>query len=163
MLSPNEFTVGHLGAATSGLTLILPRGQYDQTILVTQSYGPPYAIFLREESFEGFECTGNDAWGGIIIPNVSIEMDETSIFDPQLLTAPLGTLVRRSTKLEIVTQATGRFRQAVKTPLIVGLDACPESMAAGFRRWAVYIGDGKTKRELIRVDLTNQSDGSKAR
>ena len=83
MLLPAEFSVAYIGDATAGLTLILPRDHYDEPILVTCASGSPYAIFLGQNKFAGFECTNNNSFGGILIPNVSIEINEDSIFDAE--------------------------------------------------------------------------------
>jgi hypothetical protein len=157
MFSPAEFSVGCVGDATTGLTLVLPRSQYENAILVTQASGSPYAIFLSEDhQFAGFECANNDSWRGILIPNVTIELDEESIFDAENMHVPLGALVRRGTQLDMVTRVDSNFPRPVKTPIIVDLPLCRQNMAAGFTKWRIFLGEGMRKRELKCVELGNK-------
>jgi hypothetical protein len=157
MLSPGEFSVGCIGDVTTGLVLVLPRNRYEYPMLVTHASGPPYAIFLAgQHQFAGFECTDNDAWKGILIPNVSIEIDENSIFDAEYLSSRLGALVRSGTQLDMVTRANRAFHLEVRTPLIAGLPPCRQNMAAGFSKWRIFLGEGTTKRELTRVESNSQ-------
>lgn len=153
MLLPAEFSVAYIGDATAGLTLILPRDHYDEPILVTCASGSPYAIFLGQNQFAGFECTNNNSFGGILIPNVSIEINEDSIFDAENRQPPLGALVRRGTQIDLITRTESGFRRPIKTPLIVGLPPCSQTMAAGFTKWQIFIGEGIMKRELRRIEI----------
>lgn len=157
MLSPGEFSVGCIGDVATSLSLVLPRGRYEEPMLVTHASGSPYAIFLAgQHQFLGFECSGNDSWKGILIPNVTIEVDEDSIFDAEDIHSPAGTLVRKNTQLYLVTKGDGGFRGAIRTPLIVDLPSCRQSMAAGFTRWRIFLGEGTTKRELKRIEIGAQ-------
>jgi hypothetical protein len=124
-------------------------------MLVTHASGSPYAVFLTgQHEFAGFECSGSDSWKGLLIPNVSIEVDEDSIFDAEDIHSPLGALVRKHTQLYIVTRTDAGFRRPMKTPLIGGLPPCRENMAAGFTKWRIFLGEGTTKRELKRVEIS---------
>jgi hypothetical protein len=157
MLSPGDFSVGCIGDVTTSLTLVMPRGHYEHPMLVTQASGSPYAVFLAGEyRFLGFECGNNDSWKGILIPNVTIEMDDESIFEAEDLHSPFGALVRRGTQLDVVTRTDGGFPRPVKKPLIVGLPPCRLNMAAGFTRWRICLGEGTRKRELKRVDSSSK-------
>ncbi len=79
MLTASEFTVGSIGQATP-LSLVLPRHDHEETILIAQCQSGPAAFFLSErERFKWFESSGNNHWHGLIIPNVRIEVDESSI------------------------------------------------------------------------------------
>jgi hypothetical protein len=149
MLSPDEFSVGSIGDVTAELTLVLPRGGRECPMLVTKAPGAPHAVFLSGQfEFMSFECTNNDAWGGILIPNVTIEVDEQSITD----SAPLGALIRLATRLDAITRPDGGFPRPVKTPLVVGLPSCREGSAARFAKWRVVLGEGIKKRELISIE-----------
>jgi hypothetical protein len=113
MLSPEEFSVGCIGDATTSLTLVLPRGRYEYPMLITQALGSPYAIFLaRQHQFAGFECTNNDSWNGILIPNVRLEIDEESMFDAGYVHSPLGALVRRDLQLDMIIRVGCGFPRA---------------------------------------------------
>ena len=43
--------------------------------------------------------SGNNHWHGLITPNVRIEVDEASIFDPGRTEAKPGTVIRHGTQL----------------------------------------------------------------
>jgi hypothetical protein len=153
MLSPAEFSVGCLGDA-SGLTLVLPRGKYDCTAIVSQAGGPSMAVFLEGQfQFSTFDCTGNTAWKGVLIPNVTLEVDETSAEESA---GPLGALVRRDTQLMIRTKSERGIGAGV-TPLLTNLPPGHQGMAAAFTRWRIVIGEGVDRRELKIIDVSRQN------
>lgn len=157
MLSPGEFSVGCIEDAKTSLTLALPRGRYEEPMLVTRASGSPYAIFLAgQHQFVGFECSNNDSWKGILIPNVYIEIDEDTIFDAENISSPLGALVRQNSQLYMLTRTDGRLWGSTKTPIIGDLPPCRQEMAAGFTKWRICLGEGATKRELRRVEIGAQ-------
>ena len=89
MLSPSEFTVGKIGNAKP-LSLILPTSKYEETLLVGQLDDLPTAVFLSgQHKSMFFKTEGNESWGGLIIPSVRIEIDETSFVDEYSSEAPL--------------------------------------------------------------------------
>jgi hypothetical protein len=154
MLSPAEFFVGSLGDA-SGLTLVLPRGKYDCTAIVSQAGGTAMVVFLEGQfRFSCFDCTGNDAWKGVLIPNVRLEVDETSAEEDG---GPLGALVRRDTRLVIRTKSEHGVGAGV-TPLLTNLTPGHQGMVAAFTRWCIVIGEGVDKRELKTVDVSRQNN-----
>jgi hypothetical protein len=144
MLSPHEFSIGHLSDATAGLTLVLPRGQHDIAFLIAGSDTSKIAVALEgDHRFLSFDCSGNTSRSGVVIPNVTVEVDETSVTD----SAPLGVLVRAGTTLAIKTkQHGGMGNQTV--PVAADLTPCADTLIARFSRWRVVIGDGLSKREL---------------
>ncbi|WP_445219747.1 hypothetical protein ACKWRH_06205 [Bradyrhizobium sp. Pa8] len=151
MLSPNEFSVGHIGAAAS-LTLVLPADRYDHLLLVTTAHDEPTAIFLDDRhQFEAFGCQGNIHYKGILVPNVRIEVDETSVFDVSRNWAELGTVVRKDDGLFIST-GTDRFGGNQLIALQRNLVACDANAAIGFTRWQIVIGEGPCKRTLRIID-----------
>lgn len=159
MLLPGEFTVGCIGDVATDLTLVLPRGRYEESMLITHASGSPYAIFLTgQHQFVSFGCGGNDSWNGVLIPNVSIEVDESSIFNVRDIRTPLGALIRERTQLSLVTRTDAGFWGSVKTPLIGGLPPCRQDMAAGFTNWRIFLGEGTTKRELKRIEIKASAD-----
>jgi len=87
---------------------------------------------------------------------VRLEFDETSIFDPED-SAPLGGLIRAEDQLHILATPDGGFpRDSGKVLLIANLPAGEKSMAAGFRRWCVVLGEGQAKREIKAMDVTSR-------
>src|SRR5258708_4914094 len=117
MLLPQEFSVGHVGDAT-GLTLVLPRSQAEQTLIVVVENEIATAIFLDgQHAFSTFNCTNNTSWKGVLVPHFSIELDEGSLFDPDDR-APLGSLIRSGSTLAIVGKHNEGFRGAFRLPLV---------------------------------------------
>jgi hypothetical protein len=156
MLAPHEFMVGSLCDA-AGMTLMLPRGSHDATALITSAPGNPTAVFLEGEfRFSSFACGDNTSWSGILIPDVSIEIDETSATDFDSGT-PLGTLIRNQAQLIIVAKRKDHYGGPGHVPLIVNLRPCREGQSAGFTRWRVMIGEGLLRREIKMVDVSLQT------
>lgn len=150
MLSASEFTVGSIGHATP-LSLVLPRHEHEETILIAQCQSGPAAFFLSEgQRFKWFESSSNNHWHGLIIPNVRIEVDETSVFDPSRTEARPGTVIRHGTQLVVKAKSLKAFGGL--DPIILE-DALEEtsSESAGFSRWRVVIGTAEQKRILHTV------------
>ena len=148
MLRPQDFSVSFFGEAV-GLSLALPRGKYDDCAIIAPAGEGLTAVTLEGDNpFMSFNCTNNTSWKGVLIPNISIEIDETSIFDPEDGGAPLGSLVRATSTLAIVSVSEGGFRRQARVPLVAGLPLCAENFTAGFRRWKILIGEGLSRQEL---------------
>lgn len=146
MLSPNEFSVGYLANA-AGLTLVLSQEARGTSFIVTPTAQSMIAIALDGgHRFSSFDCRGNTSWQGLVIPNVAIEVDETSVTD----SLPLGVLVRTGTTLAIKTKLDRLGTQLV--PLINDLAPCGEGLSSPFSHWRVVIGEGLAKRELMSID-----------
>lgn len=154
MLSASEFTVGSIGQATP-LALVLPRHDHEETILIARCESGPAAFFLSErERFKWFESSGNEHWHGLIIPNVRIEVDESSIFDPSRMDERPGTVIRSRDRL--VVKAKGLRAFSMLESLILEDSLTPTSQEhAGFLRWQVVIGTGVEKRVLSSVSADN--------
>ncbi|GGA91249.1 hypothetical protein GCM10011491_19070 [Brucella endophytica] len=149
MLSPNEFTVGTFASATP-LSLILPRVKYEETVLVGHIDSVAMAVFLSGSyAFDFFE-SANENWGGLIIPNVRIEVDETDLFNPDQTGASLGTVIRKDTRLIIRARRERFSGPSTEITLHDGL-ASAEELRAGFNKWQVVIGEGLSKRVLWRT------------
>ena len=158
MLLPGEFSVGHVEDAIP-LTLMLPRSKYEHMFLIGGSSEEPVAIFLSGQfQYYSFRSTGNNSYKGILIPNVTIEVDPSSLFDADSEAAPLGTIVRRGASLGVMTKLDGRgIYLGQFTPLISRLPEASEGCAAGFRRWAITLGARENHRSLFEVDLTKSN------
>lgn len=156
MLSAKEFTVGSLADA-SPLSLVLPRGRYEATALIGRVKSGPAAVFLDGDfKFGFFESSGAENWRGLIIPNVNVEMDEDSLFDPQSDLPSLGALVRTGTQLVIQAKGQNSFGRSSPVVLEDGL-APTNGLAAAFSRWRVVIGEDEDKRLLFEVDVGQKS------
>lgn len=132
----------------------LPRHEHEETILIALCQSGPAAFFLSErERFKWFESLGNNHWHGLIIPNVRIEVDETSVFEPSRIEARAGTVIRWGAQL--VAQAKSLRAFSGVDPIILedGL-AETSSGSAGFSRWQVVLGVGPEKRMLCALSIT---------
>jgi hypothetical protein len=150
VLTPFEFSVGAIADA-SGLTLLLPRTKGDEPMLVTTAGELPIAVFLGEShTFEGFECGTADRWTGLLVPDVQIEIEETSVFDPQREYAPYGALVRTADNLSLAARLQDEYRiyRQHLVPLVTGLATCRGELSTGFRQWRIILGEGENKRTL---------------
>lgn len=155
MLLPDEISVGQLGDAAP-LTLMLPRSKYEYHFLIGGSPEQPVAICLSEaHKYGAFQCAGNDAHKGMLIPNVGIEVDPSSVFDPNSHDVPLGAIVRRGTNLGLVAKLEGQgFYSGQVVPLVSGLLEARDGYAVGFRRWVITLGVDENRRSLFEVDLS---------
>jgi hypothetical protein len=157
MLSPTEFCVGTFAQASDqGLTLMLPRSHYDKPILIVGNGENQMAIFLSDgDNFEAFASHGNDVWEGILVPGVTIEVDEKSALDPAGYYGQAGTVIRESTALNLAANTKGGFRsgRTIRVPVASGLPPCGGQKTAGFRNWRIVLGEGEDKRILLTVDV----------
>lgn len=151
MLSPEEFTVGDFASAQPG-SLVLPRTKYEALALICEGGGEPTAVFLSgAHAFRSFPSAGADNWQGVVIPDVRIEIDETSLFDPDRNGHALGVVCREETKLIVRTKAEHSFGRSIPVVIQSGLSEARGS--AAFTKWQIVIGHGDEKRVLHAVDL----------
>ena len=151
MLSPEEFTVGNVEEAPPG-SIVLPRGKYESVVLICEGDEEPVAVFLGAEGgFRFFPAIGTDRWGGMIVLDVRIEVDETSLYNPETHGIHPGILVREGTKLFI--RGTGQDTFGRSSPVTVKSGLPEGSGGAAFTRWQVVVGRGDEKRVLYKVDL----------
>ena len=159
MLLPEEIAGGYLADATE-LTLVLPRAKYEKTFLITDAADTAMAVLIDtgEGRFTSFESVDNRSWAGALVPSVAIELDEASLFDPEVEGEPLGALIRIDTRLCIVTKRQNGFsRLSYRVTLIDDLPMSREGLLLGCRRWVIIIGHGETRRELYCVDVTAET------
>lgn len=154
MLAPHEFSVGPVALA-SGLTLVLRRHAHEASFLVTTATPEPIAVFLDgEHRFAFMPSAGNADWSGILVPNVTIEIDQTSVLDSNE-GEPLGALVRKHSRLLIRAKRDPRMGAS---SVIVGdgLPPCHENESAAFARWQIGLGAGTSRRVLLTVDAAEK-------
>ncbi len=147
MLSPSEFIVGKVGIATP-LSLVLPTSKYEETLLVGQLNDLPMAVFLSgQHKSMFFEAEGNESWGGLIIPSVRIEIDETSLVDEYSSEAPMLSVTRTDTRLVVAASAERSFGRQIQITLHEGLVSSGGSKAT-FANWQIVLGEAQDKRVL---------------
>lgn len=161
MLSADEFAVGTLAEAAPG-TLVLPRTKYEATFLVGDRSGP-IAMFLDgNHQFASFPCKDAENWKGLLVPNVELIVDQTSLFDPDNDRAPLGSVVRGGGYLAITAKFGDRygFHDAIRINLRDDLPNSPSGLKAGFLRWQLVLGSGQERRVLFEMDLREKRSAS---
>jgi hypothetical protein len=160
MLSANEFLVGSISKA-SALTLVLPRREHEEAFLVGTSPKGTAAVFLSGTyQFRWMEATGNTHWSGLLIPNVRIEVDETTLFHTDHVHAKPGSLLRKGPQL-LIHAVDSERHFGLPTPIVLEdglLDT--EEQSAGFSKWQIVIGTGYEKRILYSVHVQQNVIGS---
>lgn len=152
MLVPEEFTVGTFSSAPAG-SLILPRNKHEATAIVGLLDEARTAVFLGDRfQFHYFPTAGSHNWSGLIIPNVRIEVDESTAFDPAYGNSPLGTVVRATTQLSIYAKTERSFGRHGAVPLVSNLPATYDG-GVGFTKWQVVLGTGPERRILLKIDV----------
>ena len=158
MIDPSECFAGPISAA-HGLTLVLPRSQYERACLIVPKEEKLVCVCLEEFNsfgrFFAFECDDNDNWQGLLIPAVRMELDETSLHSSDGWRAPRGSMARTQGELTLAVEFEGQFhtRNAGVT-ILVGLPLCSPHQTACFLKWQVVLGNGDGKRVLWKVDVT---------
>ncbi len=157
MLSPSEFTVGTFGQAVP-LSLILPRTQYEETVIIGHIEKAPVAVFLSgQHAFQYFLATGSNNWRGLIVPNIRVEVDETTVFDPDESRASLGAVIRTDTRIVIRAKSERSSNSSTGITLYDDLSSAGE-FQAGFKKWQVVIGNGPEKRVLWQTKEKRETD-----
>ncbi len=151
-LRPHEFTVGALDDCLSG-SLLLPRTASESPFLIgTTAKGTAALCLGGQFRFVGFECEGNTAWSGIIVPEVQVEVDAASSPELRGRGASIGCARRQGDKLGIL----GRGADDGRSLFIVLANQLAKSgdEAANFERWQVVLGAGMDRRVLFTVDVS---------
>ena len=154
MLSSEEMRVDYVGRA-EGLTLVVPVGKHDDWFLVTTADATPAAIFLDgDHRFVAIDCADNTNYKGLLIPNVRIEVDETSVYDAVGNHAPPGMVVRQNDGLFVAASADRMRMRSDLFALQRGLAASDVNLSAGFSKWQIVLGNDPHQRVLKTIDLT---------
>lgn len=157
MLTPEEFTAGGFDVAPVG-SLILPRSKYDEVAIVGHFEEAKMAVFLSGQ-FRFQSTTTTDAaanWSGLIIPNVRMEVDESTAFNPNEFGSILGSVVRIENKLIINSSTNNNSSRAFPITLVSKVSETTEC-DVGFTSWQVVLGSGIEKRILIKIDSRKPS------
>lgn len=152
MLAPEQFTVGTFASAPAG-SLILPRSKHEAAAIVGTLDDAPTVVFLSEQfQFNYFPTAGAENWSGLIVPDVRIEVDQATAFDPGY-GKPLGAVIRVDTSLGVYAKTERSFGRTRAVPLILNLPAVTEG-GVGFTTWQVVLGAGADKQVLLKVAVT---------
>lgn len=152
MLAPEEFTVGTFASAPAG-SLILPRSKHEMIVIVGLLDEAPVAVFLSDRfQFHYFHTAASENWSDLIIPNVRVEVDESTAFDPGYGGPLLGAVVRVATELNIYAKTEQSFGWSRAVRLVSNLPATHDG-SVGFTKWQVVLGVGPEKRILHKIDV----------
>lgn len=147
------------------MTLILPRSGFEYRALIVMQNEQPMAIILDEtpggNRFVAFKPDEHNRWHGLHVPGVEIELDETSINDPNGYQMPLGSMVRQDDKLVMFAHLESNYR-GFNHPITVydGLPPCAPQENACFWKWQVVLGSGDDKRVLYTVNIESQNSAT---
>ena len=151
MLAPEEFTTGTFASAPAG-SLILPRNKHEVAAIVGIVDAAPAVVILSGQfQYHYFPTAGSENWSGLIVPDVRIEVDETTAFDPRY-GEPLGALIRSGTSLGVYGKTERSFGRSRAVSVASDLPAIAEG-GAGFTKWQIVLGEGLGKRVLHKVDV----------
>jgi hypothetical protein len=158
MLQPHEFFAGALADTDAG-TFVLPRTKYEASFLVGLFEEKPHAVFLDGNyTFHAMPSEGNVSWKGLLIPNIRVEVDHETLFNPEDSWPPLGALTRIEDRLCMMARLEARGPFSSVSPIVIqsGLPPCLNQQRAGFKRWTIILGSGLDRRELFTVDVTDK-------
>lgn len=163
MLKPSEFTVGNM-ANTTGLALSLSRASYEYEALVFSQNDQRLALLLTDRNgalHRIVELDGLSELLGVLIPNVSIELDETSLHDVDGYHPPAGSLIRKGTILGVHSSYVGNrlSGHGGLFTLLSDLPPCDINQSACFLKWQIVLGEGEDKRVLKKVEIASNQPG----
>jgi len=159
MLEAEDFFAGSLANAQP-LTLVLPKRTGKEHFLIGKVGEEITAAFLDgSHPFHTMLCEGTTAWTGLLVPNVTIQVDPQSAFDPAMYDAPLGCMIRYEDKLALHAKAEGSgfSGRTVLLDLYSGLSKGDGDQRIAFRRWQVTIGAPDNCRILFNMDLPDRT------
>lgn len=152
MLTVNEFSAGEL-TTSKPISLLRPIANHEREVLIAGSSETPIAVILQGvHAYQWFETANSSDWTGLIIPNLSVEVDDSSAFNLNYENGALGTAVRKGTELSISVKGQGRSGCSYVT-LVTDLPSIG-GYKVGFRRWQLVLGERSQKRIIREFDVT---------
>lgn len=157
MLALSEFGVGAISEA-SFASLVWPMEDGLSAALVGEVDETPTVVFLQEH--DRFECPESiqlSRKAALIIPNVQIEVDEATAFDPSIARRRLGTLIIAQGNIAVVAKRPKPSFGGVSS-VIVGRNHPEMRFSAGFANWQIVVGTESRRRVLLQVEAAPVSD-----
>jgi len=152
MLALSEFFPGTLADAPSG-SLILPRDKYERCGIVALHKDEPFFVILGDEyRFQGFPSKDNTSHKGLIVPAVSVEIDETSLVPLDSWDTPRGSIVCAEGVVGVRAEMSGSRSLGIINAVLGSIPTSP--IEAAFTRWQIALGAGQDKRVLMKIDAT---------
>lgn len=161
MLSPDQISAGPIALAGDGLTLVMPRTAYENTLLIARTPAGLFATILSgKDSFISFPAENNNSFSGLLVGGVRIEVDPRTACDVRHESPPPGTITRSGSDLFIaaIPSEGMRFGTAL-VPLATGLPPLPEKQKVGFLTWQVVLGSAQEKQVLAQFSVATPTDG----
>ncbi|MDC7745815.1 hypothetical protein [Rhizobium binxianense] len=150
MLSISDILVGDVAEAPLS-SLILPRSTREQPGLIGKVEDVPFFVFLSaKNNFGAFKQSLKPRNPGIIIPNVSVEVDESSVGEYDAWDTRAGSFVFEGGTAGVLagdarTEGMGRF--------VVNIANVTRSeVSASFSRWQLVTGSGYDRKVLLSID-----------
>lgn len=157
MLALDEFGVGAISEA-SFANLVWPMEDGLSAALVGEVDETPTVVFLQEH--DRFECTESVQLSrktALIIPNVKIEVDEASAFDPSIARRRLGVLIIANGNISVVAKRPRPSFGGISS-VIVGKKHPETRFPAGFTKWQIVVGTESRRRVLLQVEAAPVND-----
>jgi hypothetical protein len=155
-LMPDEIWVGST-SSVSELAIVLPRREHEETLLISQEGDTSWTTFLDpgRHQYHSFQISnGGGGRKGLIVTGIKIELDQTSIFDPNR-EFKLGSMIRDKDRLSILA-VDRSFNDERKIQILGGLRSCDDEESAGYTKWRIVLGEGDRQRVLCEIDLERQ-------
>lgn len=143
----------------AGPAIVLPTTKYAEAFLVTAGEGAR-AVFLTGDIGRGFEQSLADSWDGMVISDIEIEVDTSSMYSVSDGKRK-GSLVIVGNDLAITIQEKGAsgFSQNFLYPVAGGKPLTANDNSVGFDAWRAVVRDGE---RVIEVYATPASETSTA-
>ncbi|MEH7846433.1 hypothetical protein [Rhizobium laguerreae] len=155
MLSISEFFTGTISEASVG-SFVLPRSKYDRCGIVTSFNDAPMFVILGDDHrFQAFPSADNTSHKGLIVPDVGIEIDETSIAEHDSWDTPLGSIVCAEEEIGIRIAMIGQLSHGRSLAKLASKP--PSPVEASFSMWQITRVSGADKRILMKIDASNGS------
>lgn len=154
MLALSEFFPGTIADAHVG-SLILARSANERSGLIAVQDGEPFFVIMSEEGrFRGFPSGQNASNKGVIVPGVTVEVDETSLTEYDSWDTARGAIVCTDGVAVIRAEMMGPRSRGIVLAMLGSVAASP--VEAAFTRWQVTLGTGQEKRMLMKIDAAQQ-------
>lgn len=142
------------------LGLMWSAGTYSHELLITKSDDAPSPRGIILGKDHQFAVVEGDAWDGILLQPIQLEVDPASAFDAGHLYSPYGALIRSGQRLVIAARALDGHRMgyAEEVPLLIDLPEASDGLQTGFYSWRIVFVDGDQRR-VIREFLVEPAEG----
>ncbi len=152
MLPISEIMAGDVAQAPLG-SLILPRSAREQPGMIGKVEDVPYFVFLSPtNNFGAFKQSVRPRNPGIIVPKISIEVDESTVGAYDAWETRAGSFVIEEGKAGVLagdtqTEGLGRF-------VVTVADVAKSEVSLAFSKWKVVLVTGSEKKVLLSIDVS---------